>query len=290
MSRSAVFPSTLALGVALFVWVPLEAQEQAPSPAPPARTCADIEHFMRTANIGQPKDVPRGVTLPKQATLSDGKIKHDVVIQPVHISKASFTTPRGTELNFKDWWEFNIAGYELAKLLDLNMVAPYVERKVGGQSASLSWMIDGTLEIDRTKKNLQPPDADPWNKQMYVVRVFNELIYNTDANLTNFIFTPDWQIWMFDFTRAFRMSKDLLSPKNLVGCDRKLLAKLRQLDRKVLEEKLVKPRYLNKMELDGLMARRDKIVKFFDDEIARKGEAAVLFDLPRSGQPCGVGL
>ena len=44
------------------------------------------------------------------------------------------------------------------------------------------------------------------------------------------------------------------------------------------------------MEIDGLLARRDKIVAFFDKEIAAKGEAAVLFDLPRSGQPCGVGL
>ena len=253
-------------------------------------TCAEIEHFLRSAQIGAQRSLPRGITLPKQATLSDGKIKHDAVIKTVHISKASFTTQRGTELNFKDWWEFDVAGYELAKLLELNMVAPYAERKVGGQAAALSWMIDGTLEVERMKKNLQPPNVDDWNKQMYVVRVFNELIYNIDANLTNFIFTPDWQLWMFDFGRAFRMSKDLLNPKNLVQCDRKLLAKLRALDRGVLEEKLVKPRYLNKMELDGLMARRDKIVAFFDQEIAQKGEGAVLFDLPRSGQACGVGL
>jgi hypothetical protein len=44
------------------------------------------------------------------------------------------------------------------------------------------------------------------------------------------------------------------------------------------------------MEIDGLLARRDKIVKLFEDEVAKKGEAAVLFDLPRVGQPCGVGL
>jgi hypothetical protein len=55
-----------------------------------------------------------------------------------------------------------------------------------------------------------------------------------------------------------------------------------------LDEKVVKPNYIRKLELDGLMARRDKIVAFFDKEIAAKGEAAVLFDSPRSGQPCGV--
>jgi len=264
------------------------AADQPPGSSP--KTCAEMETFLRTAKIGPQRDTPRGVTNPKQATLDDGKIKHDAVIQPVHISKVSFTTQRGTELNFKDWWEFNVAGYELAKILDLNMVPPYVPRKVGGTAASVTWMIDGMLEVDRMKQNLQPPDVDAWNKQMYVVRVFDELIYNIDANLTNFIFTPDWQLWMFDFSRAFRMSKDLLNPKNLVQCDRKLLAKLRALDRKVLEAKLVKPGYLNKMELDGLLARRDKIVAFFDKEITQKGEAAVLFDLPRSGQACGVGL
>jgi hypothetical protein len=35
------------------------------------------------------------------------------------------------------------------------------------------------------------------------------------------------------------------------------------------------------MEIEGLLARRDKIVKFFDEQIAQKGEAAVLFDLER---------
>jgi hypothetical protein len=39
--------------------------------------------------------------------------------------------------------------------------------------------------------------------------------------------------------------------------------------------------YLTKGEIRGLLARRDKIVKFFDGEVAKKGEAAVLFDLPK---------
>jgi len=254
----------------------------------PHLTCAEIETFLRTAKIGTQRDIPRGVTNPKQATLDDGKIKHEAGIKTVHVTKTSFTTHRGTELNFKDWWEFDVAGYELAKILDLNMVPPYVPRQVGGTAAALTWWVDGTLEVERTKRKLQPPDLESWNRQMYVVRVFNQLIANTDANLTNFLYTRDWQIWMFDFTRAFRATKDLLSPKDLVQCDRKLLARLRELDKPLLQTRL-KP-YLNNTEIDGLLARRDKIVAFFDQEIAQKGEAAVLFDLPRSGQPCGVGL
>ena len=63
---------------------------------------------------------------------------------------------------------------------------------------------------------------------------------------------------------------------------------LRKLNKPLLQEKL--GHYIDNMQIDGLLARRDKIVEFFDGEIARKGEAAVLFDLPRVGQPCGVGL
>ena len=93
---------------------------------------------------------------------------------------------------------------------------------------------------------------------------------------------------MIDFTRAFRAHKDIAQVKNLVQCDRRLLAKMKEVSRSVLKEKM--GRYLTGMEIDGLLARRDKIVKFFEDEVAKKGEGAVLFDLPRVGQPCGEGL
>jgi len=257
--------------------------------ASPQLTCAEMETFLRTAKIGTKRDIATGITNPKAATLEDGKLKHEAGIQSTHVSKASFTTHRGTELNFKDWWEFNVAGYELAKILNLNMVPPYVERKVGGTAASLTWWIDGgMMELDRMRRKLEPPDVEDWNRQMYTARVFNQLIANTDANLGNFMITKDWQLWMIDFSRAFRATRDLLGPKDLVQCDRKLLAGLRELNKPLLQKRL-KP-YVNDMEIDGVLARRDKIVAFFDKQVAEKGEAAVLFDLARSGQPCGVGL
>lgn len=282
------------LAAGLILWVGVGsmacwALDQPKTPSPKL-TCEEMEAFLRTAEIGPQRDIPTGVTNPKQATLNDGKRKHDAGIQTKHESKVSFTTARGTELNFKDWWEFNVAGYELAKILELNMVPPYVERRVGGQSASLTWWVDDAMmEVNRMRRNLQPPDLESWNRQMFVVRVFNQLIHNTDANLTNFLITGDWQLWMIDFTRAFRASKDLMNSKDLVKCDRKLLAKLRELNKPLLRQRLKKS-YVSDMEIDGLLARRDKIVAFFDKEIAQKGEAAVLFDLPRSGQSCGVGL
>ena len=93
---------------------------------------------------------------------------------------------------------------------------------------------------------------------------------------------------MIDFPRAFRLRKDLREPKNLVQCDRRLLAKLRTLDKGVLNEKLF--RRLKKSEIDALAARAGRIVEFFDKEVASKGEGAVLYDFPRTQEACGAGL
>ena len=155
-----------------------------------------------------------GITNSQRATLDDGRLKHDAHIQTVDIQKASFQTATRTELNFRDSYKFNMAAYELDKLLELNMVPVSVERKVGGDMAAVTWWVDDTLmtELDRHKKKMEPPDLKTWNPQMYVCRVFDQLIYNTDRNLGNLVITKDWKIWMIDHTRAFRTMKDLPDP------------------------------------------------------------------------------
>jgi hypothetical protein len=264
--------------MALVVWA------QSESPTASKLSLEEKEQFLKTANIGTTKDLSMGVTNSRKASLDDGKTKHDAHIQTIEVSKASYQTQRGTELNFRDSYKYNMAAYELGKLLGLeNMIPPSVERKVGGSSAAVTWWVDDTLmtELERTKKSQQPPDLDRWNKQMYVVRVFDQLIYNTDRNLGNLVIDKDWNIWMIDHTRAFRLMNKLENPKNLVQCDKNMLAKLKALDKKAIQGRVGK--YLTGMEVDGILKRRDQIVKFFDEEVAKKGESAVLFDLPPRG-------
>jgi hypothetical protein len=114
------------------------------------------------------------------------------------------------------------------------------------------------------------------------------LIYDTDPNLTNLLVTKDWQLWIIDFTRAFRLHKDLRDPQDLVQCDRKLLAKIRALDKDTLNQKL--SHYLRTSEIGAMVARAAKITEFFDKEVAAKGEGAVLYEFSRTSQPCGAGL
>lgn len=258
------------------------------APAPPVG-CAAIETFLKTAKVVKQREIPVGVTVPSRATLADGAFRHDASIQTVDIKNPVFQGGITTEVNFRDAWQFNVAGYELAKLLKLNMVPPYVERRVSGKDASVSWWIDDAMmEKDRYKKKIQPPNYTTWNEQMYAARVFHQLIADTDFNMTNVLITKDWRVWMIDFSRAFRMTKALPTPKDLTKIDRTLLANLRALTGDVLKDKL--GRWLGKMEIDGLLARRDLIVQFFEKEVAAKGEAAVLYDFPRTTEACGAGL
>ena len=124
-----------------------------------------------------------GVTNSRRATLDNGKLQHDAHIQTVNESKTTFAGQRRTELNFRDSYKYNIAGYELAKILELNMIPPSVERRIAGQTAAVTWWVDRTAmtEGDRLKKNTPPPNVLNWNQQMQIVRVFDQLILTPTA-------------------------------------------------------------------------------------------------------------
>jgi hypothetical protein len=243
----------------------------------PTLTKDQIKQFLLTAKVVKSEDSKKGVTHTSRLTLSDGTITHDASFQPVDEHKAEMKLASGTELNFVDSYKYNIAAYDLAELVGMDdMVPVYVERKWKGTVGSLSWWVPVKMdEVERHKQKLTPPDPDAWNNQMYKVRVFDQLVYDTDANLTNVLIGEDWKIWRIDFSRAFRLNKDLKDPKDLVRCDRQLLEKLKALDEGTLTEKT--KHFLTKDEVKAVMARRDKIVAQFQKLIAEKGESEVLY-------------
>jgi hypothetical protein len=110
---------------------------------------------------------------------------------------------------------------------------------------------------------------------MYKMRVFAELVYDTDRNLGNALVSPEWHLWMSDFSRAFRLHHDLRDPKNLVKCDRQLLQNLPLHDEKELTARTKD--HLTKLEIQGAMEHRDEIVQYFEQLVAQKGEQEVLY-------------
>ena len=244
----------------------------------PTLSKEQIKEFLLTAKIVGAKQAKKGITGTVRLTLSDGKVTHDASYQSIDEYKSSKQMANGrTELNFVDSYKYNIAAYTLAEMLGIEDMMPvYVERKYQGNPGSLSWWLPVKMdEADRVKQKVAVPDSDAWNNQMYRIRVFDELVYDSDPNLTNVLIGEDWKIWRIDFSRGFRLSKDLKDSNDLVRCDRHLLEKLRTLDGNQLAEKT--KHYLTKEAVKAVMARRDKIVARFEQLISEKGEAAVLY-------------
>jgi len=243
----------------------------------PNLTKEQIKKFLLTANVVNSRYARKGVTDTLRLTLSDGTVSHDASFQTVDEHKPEAQFASGTEYNFVDSYKYNIAAYELAELLGLDDMLPvYVERKWRGELGSLSWWLPAKMdEAERFKKQLNPPDIDAWNKQMHKIRVFDQLVSDSDPSLMNILIGEDWKIWRIDFSRAFRLNKEPKNPDKLVRCDRRLFEKLKALDVNALTE--ATKRYLNKNEVNAVMARRDKIVALFQQRIAEKGENEVLY-------------
>lgn len=239
----------------------------------------EMARFLETAKIVKMKSAAAGITGTQRASLDGGAIKHDAHVQCIDEHKAKFEGDTGTEINFVDSWMYNVAAYRLARMLGIgDMIPMSIERKVDDKPCAVTWWLDdSTMESERVKKKVSIPNLDSWNKEMYVLRVFDQLIYNVDSNLTNLLIDPQWHLWFIDHTRSFRLYTALKSKKDLARCDRQLLANLRTLD--AAEMETLKP-YLTASEIKGVLARREKIVQFFDQEIKDKGEAAVLYDRP----------
>ena len=244
----------------------------------PTLTKAQIKHFLLTAKVVDSKERKKGVTDTWRLTLSDGTLTHDASFQSIDKRRVTAEFSNGqTEVNFVDSYKYNIAAYALAELLGLDDMLPvYVERKWKGDIGSLSWWLPVKMdEMERVKKKIPVKDIDAWNKQMYRIQVFDELVYDTDPNLTNVLIGEDWKLWRIDFTRAFRISQELRNPKGLVRCDRQLFDKLRTLDANEVTAKTT--HYLTKTEVKAVMARRDKIVALLQKLISEKGENEVLY-------------
>jgi hypothetical protein len=275
---------TLSIVFIALIALPLFPQPTPPPMNPvPKLSEAEMEVFLQSANIVSQTVLNSGTTASVRATLSNGKITHDAHIQFVDVYKPVFRGRDGTvERNFRDSYKFNIAAYRLAKMLGIaHMVPVSVERLIDAKPGAMTWWVDNIwmTEADRRQKQIKPPATQDWSDQLNIVRVFDQLIYNTDRNQGNILITPEWKIWMIDHTRAFRTSTWLLKIESLGRCDYNLLEAMRNLNIEKLKEQL--GRYLRPEEISGLLARRDLIVRHYEQEINQKGQDSVLTRIPR---------
>jgi hypothetical protein len=255
------------------------------SPQPLTVTAADLtpaqmERFLLTGRVISKRRPARGVTDSYRATLTDGRIVHDAQVQAVDIYRAVFNGGRASEVNFRDTYRYNVGGYRLARLLGMTNVPMSVKRRIDGKDAAVTWWIDDVM-FDDSGRLAQTakfgPDPERTAKQDYVRLVFDELIQNRDRNQGNLIWTKDWTLWLIDHTRAFRLGHELLRPERLVRCERRLYEAMRGLTLETMTAAMGD--VMTRAEMTAVLARRDRLVKHFEERIALVGELSVLFTM-----------
>jgi hypothetical protein len=269
--------SIVAIGFALGVAVLAHAGQDAPASSP-TLTPIEMEAFLLKARIVDLRGAGGGVTGSQRATLSDGRITHDAHVQAVDIARPVFDAGAHTELNFKDSYRYNIAGYRLGRLVGIHTIPMSVERNINGKAAAVTWWVDDVQmdEKERIKRKAMGPNPLRTSHQIQLMRIWDELIQNRDRNQGNILWTHDWTMWLIDHTRAFRLGKDLLKPAELSRIDRGFLERLKSLTEESIEKAVAGS--LTKDEREAILHRRDKIVRHFEDRVGKIGEAAVLFD------------
>ena len=268
---------SMVLGLVLFAGISRALLAQSTPAAPPSLSGEQLETFLLKARISNQRDAGGGVTGSRRATASDGQVTHDVHIQTIDEAKPVFESGRNTELNFKDTYRYNIAGYHVARLIGITTVPMSVERAIDGKMAAVTWWVDDVKmdEKDRTKAKTLGPDP----VQDHEAAPDHAGLRRVDSEQRS---EPgqhplDQRLHDVADRSHARVPARAIAPQagDLSRCDRGLLERLRALTPESLAAAVGNS--LTRQEQEALMVRRDLIVKHYDDRIARLGEPVVLF-------------
>jgi hypothetical protein len=245
----------------------------------------EVIAFLTTARVDSFKRIENSTNRPYKVLLEKDGIRAHAVFRDVHIYFSRARTANGMERNFRDEAIFEVAAFELARMLQLDLVPPTIERRLFGRRGSLQlWIEDAFSETDRVRTGRSPEDLREWQQQHELMVLFDNLIYNVDRNQGNILYDPGWRRWLIDHTRAFRTKGKLLSPHRIMRCARAFWDHLVRLDPKLVRQRLGP--YLSRVQLSALLKRYARLVDHLQSRIDRWGEGSVLVDLadrPLSG-------
>ena len=238
-----------------------------------------IEEWLKVGEIVRSEEIGEGVTKPYRLFLKAGEVE---------ISGA-WKNPKGMKRGFLEGWQYEIAAYQVDKLLGLDMVPPTVEKTFDNKKGSLQYWVSGTMsDLDRIEDNVEMPASSiyEWENRKYLARAFDCIIANDDRTQQNIRYTKDWRTILIDHSRAFRSTRE--HTKNLVyGKNGLKEARIfRRLPKQFVEN--VKAlnfnqiteavgNYLTKREINAILSRKDIFLKEIDDMIKEQGEDAILY-------------
>jgi hypothetical protein len=237
------------------------------------------EEFLKTAKIARMKEFDgRAITHPQVAELTDGERTLRASFKTVDIRRPTVELEnKEVYIDFRDHWTHEVAAYHLDRLLGLGIVPPCVKRRVGpAHGAMCLWVENAITEWDRERADMDPPDLESWNRQVHTIRLFLQLTFDIDClNARNLLIDENWKIYKIDSSRAFRLDHELRGPDELDRFSRSVLSALRALDPVQVQLRL--DPYLDKGQINAIMARRDLILELAEQRVEEHGEAAVLF-------------
>lgn len=167
-----------------------------------------VEDFLRTAEIIEMEKIEEGRTNPVKLTLKKGKRKINGVF------KYRDTSPNAERIIWKksreesDRFQYELAAYELDRLLGVGLVPVTVERAINGKPGIVQLWIDNLISSLTMGEQEIPYDGMcQLGDQMNLMDTFDYLIANRDRNQSNILFSQsDLQIWLIDHSRAFGTS------------------------------------------------------------------------------------
>jgi hypothetical protein len=241
----------------------------------------ELLEFLREAKVVDVQVLGEGITQPRRLTLERNGVRARSLFRNVRTEEPIVKLPGGRrELHFRDFYGFEPAAYRLGLLLGVDNIPPATLRLLGSEPGSVQlWIEKATTEQRRREAKSEPPGSVDWQRQHQMMEVWDALIGNTDRNQGNYLWTPSWQLWMIDHTRAFGRRVDLRGAQNIVWCERGFWEKLRTVgDAQIIASV---NDGLRPAEISSLLERRRKLVDLIDGLIRERGERAVLFTWPR---------
>lgn len=257
LATMAIGLATMAIGLAA---APALAQDAAPANARIwLDRAAEIEQYLKTAEVVGMEELKVGVTRPRRAKLAPGGPVDAIVFKPIKPGR------------YNGYWESyksEIAAYELDKLLGLGMVPPTVEKRVRGDlGAAVMWVAPvqsfkdmGGVPGQRGVKQPPPQQIAAWSRQITRAKMFDNLIGNLDPNLGNWLVDPAWNLIVIDHTRAFTTTRNLYH--EMTSVDTELWDKMKALDEPGLTAALGE--WLDSTAIRGMLQRRDKMQQVVD--------------------------
>jgi len=238
------------------------------------------EKFLMEAKVtefSQPLDPREAVTEPWKLKLEkDGVVRY-----------GWWKNVEGRPKGFLDSWKWEIAAYRLDKLLELNMIPPYVEKRFQENRGVVSLEAEYMMRYrEKQEKNIKCPGryVDAYNKATYLMRAWDNLLANEDRNEGDILITEDWRLILIDHSRAFRTSKKFT--KKLINTGKGNKEPVKMLPRTFVENlnrldfeqiKNAVGDYLTDREIDAVLIRRDLLLQEIDRLIEKYGENIFLY-------------